>query len=582
MTSHTNVRIVARPVPESPDLPAEIHPLLQRVYAARGVSSAAELERSLAGLPAPELMLGMAEAVAIVGAAIAQHQSILIVGDFDADGATSSALAVLALRAMGAHCVDYLVPNRFEYGYGLTPEIVELAAERKPDLIITVDNGIASVEGVARAHQHNIAVVVTDHHLPGEQLPAAAAIVNPNQYGCNFPHKNLAGVGVIFYLMLGLRSALRESGWFDAQRIREPNLADLLDIVALGTVADVVPLDELNRKLVWQGVQRIRAGRCRPGINALMKVAGRDCARAVASDMGFTVGPRLNAAGRLDDMSLGIECLLADDPNYAENCARQLDELNRDRRAIEQQMQQEALAQVASLKLDEADMPWGLTLFQAEWHQGIVGLLASRIREKYHRPVFAFAPGEDGQLKGSGRSITGLHLRDVLVLMDARYPHLIGRFGGHAMAAGLTLAAPNLELFRARFDATVRELLSADELDAVLHTDGELTADDFELATAHLLREAGPWGQHFPEPQFEGEFELLEQRIVGSNHLKLRLKSAAGQAIDAIHFNCDLAIWPDATITRARAVYKLDVNEWRGVERLQLLVDYLEPICHGG
>ena len=479
---------------------------------------------------------------------------------------------------MGFKSVDFLVPNRFDYGYGLTPEIVDLAAGKSPDLIITVDNGISSVEGVARANKLGIEVIVTDHHLPGSQLPDAVAIVNPNQQGCDFPSKNLAGVGVAFYLLIALRTELRQQQWFDQQQIAEPNLSQWLDLVALGTVADVVPLDQVNRALVHQGLLRIRSGHSRPGIQALLRIAGKNPARLVATDLGFALGPRLNAAGRLDDISLGIQCLLCDDPQQALHTAQELDELNQDRKSIETGMQQQALAIVEQLGLEDKSMPAALCLFQPDWHQGVVGLLASRIKEKYHRPVVAFARGDNGELKGSSRSIPGLHIRDALDAVATQNPGLITKFGGHAMAAGLSLTEDKLAEFEQAFQQQVAELISEDDLQARLVTDGSLDAHQLSMHTAELLRDAGPWGQQFPEPCFQGDFHIVQQRIVGEKHLKLVLapQNQPEIAIDAIWFNIDTARWPNHQAEIVHCVYRLDINEFRGVENLQLMVQHLQ------
>ena len=574
------MQIATRPVDLSGcDFSEQLDPLLQRIYQSRGVSDQQALERQLSCLPAPLAMQGIAAAVSRLVTAIHQQESILIVGDFDADGATSSALMVLALRAMGFKTVDFLVPNRFDYGYGLTPEIVDLAAQKSPDLIITVDNGISSVEGVARANTLGIEVIVTDHHLPGAVLPAATAIVNPNQPGCEFPTKNLAGVGVAFYLLSAFRGQLRKEDWFTQQQLPEPNMANWLDLVALGTVADVVPLDQVNRALVYQGLLRIRAGRSRPGIQALLRIAGKNHARLVATDLGFALGPRLNAAGRLDDISLGIQCLLTEDHQQALHAAQALDDLNQDRKTIEAGMQREALAIVEQFSMDPTSMPAALCLFQEDWHQGVVGLLASRIKEKYHRPVVAFARGESGELKGSSRSIPGLHIRDALDAVATQNPGLITKFGGHAMAAGLSLDEDRLEDFTRAFQQQVASSLSEDDLQAKLVTDGPLTPKQLSKQTAELLREAGPWGQLFPEPCFEGNFVIQQQRIVGEKHLKLVL-APEGQpelGIDAIWFNIDTAVWPNLNAGVVNCVYRLDINEFRGVESLQLLVQHLQP-----
>lgn len=569
------MRIESRPLPETlPDLGA-LPPLLTRLYAARGVQSAVELDKGLARLIPYQQLKGMDAAVDLLVLGLQQGQRMLIVGDFDADGATASTVGVLGLRMLGAAYVDYLVPNRFEYGYGLTPEIVAVALEREPQLLITVDNGISSVEGVAAAKAAGLTVLVTDHHLPGAELPAADAIVNPNQPGCEFPSKALAGVGVMFYVLLALRARLREMGWFTAQR-PEPNLGELLDLVALGSVADVVPLDANNRILVHQGLARIRAGRARPGLRAILEVAGRDHRRITSTDLGFILGPRLNAAGRLDDMALGIECLLCEDEALARDMAVQLDQLNQDRKAIEQGMQREALAQLKDLPLE--DMPFGLCLFEADWHQGVIGILASRMKERYHRPTIAFADAGDGVLKGSARSVPGFHIRDALDAVAAKHPELISKFGGHAMAAGLSLPQANFAAFAAAFDAEVRRQLCEDDLTGRLLSDGALSIEEFHLPLAKELRNAGPWGQHFPEPLFHGVFQLVQQRVVGERHLKVVLKSECGSVqLDGIAFGVDREIWPNPTVRWVELAYKLDVNEYRGQESVQLLIAHISP-----
>ena len=561
------------------DFSSELDPLLQRIYQSRGINNQLALDRQLSCLPAPSLLSGMTEAVERLITALQQDQQIVIVGDFDADGATSSALMMLALRAMGFQRLEFLVPNRFDYGYGLTPEIVDLATQYKPQLIVTVDNGISSIEGVAHAVDLNIDVIVTDHHLPGKTLPEAWAIINPNQPGCVFPSKNLAGVGVAFYLLSGLRKTLRDIGWFTDNGMEEPNMAAWLDLVALGTVADVVPLDQVNRALVHQGLMRIRSGRCRPGIQALLRIAGKNPKRLVATDLGFAIGPRLNAAGRLDDISLGIQCLLTDDLNEAMQTAESLDQLNKDRRSIEQSMQQEAMMELDKLTLDSERLPSALCLFRPDWHQGVVGLVASRLKEKHHRPVVAFARADDGSLKGSSRSIPGLHIRDAMDAVATQNPGLISKFGGHAMAAGLTLEEKNLTWFVEAFQAHVEKVLNPEDLNAKIITDGNLISDQISMYTAENLREAGPWGQQFPEPCFEGIFLINQQRVVGENHLKLVLShpSAPKLFIDAIYFNMDVEQWPNNEIQQARCVYRLDINEFRGQQKLQLLVQYMMP-----
>ena len=576
----TIIKRRSQPSDEQP-LADTIPPLLQRVYRARGITSEQQVSPDLSLLLKPQTLKGLDDALQLLQTALQQRQRLLVVGDFDADGATSSALAVLALRAMGAHYVDFLVPNRFEYGYGLTPEIVDVAKQFAPDLIVTVDNGISSIEGVAAANAAGIKVLVTDHHLPGQSLPQAAAIVNPNQQGCEFASKNLAGVGVIFYLMSALRTQLRQQGWFEQQQIPEPNMADYLDLVALGTVADVVPLDQNNRILVAQGLRRIRAGKCRPGIKALLDVAKRSLPRLVSSDLGFAIGPRLNAAGRLDDMSLGIQCLLTDDAYLAREIAIQMDELNQDRKSIEGGMQQEALASLQNLTLEEGSLPTGLCIYDANWHQGVIGILASRIKDRYHRPVIAFADTEDENIiKGSARSITGLHIRDALDAVAAKHPQLLSKFGGHAMAAGMSIEKNHYAAFAKAFNDEVARQLSPEDLQAQLYSDGELSVADFNLSQAAQLREAGPWGQHFPEPLFDGEFYLQQQRIVGSNHLKMVVSTdpEGKNIIDAIAFNINVKEWPNTEAKKVMLAYKLDVNEFRGQQSLQLMVDYLQVV----
>jgi single-stranded-DNA-specific exonuclease len=572
-----HVRIQRRPLPDGLDtLPQHLHPVLRRVYRNRRVSGPEELERSLKGLHPFSALHGIRAAVDLLEDALRRRQRILVVGDFDADGATSCAVAVRALTGLGAAEVRYLVPDRFVYGYGLTPGIVEVAAEREPELLITVDNGISSLEGVQAARDRGMRVLVTDHHLPGARLPAADAIVNPNQPGDGFPSKHLAGVGVIFYVLSALRARLRESGWFGPSR-PEPNLADLLDLVALGTVADVVPLDHTNRVLVSQGLARIRAGRACPGVRALAEVAGRPLERLSSADLGFYLAPRLNAAGRLDDMSVGIACLLAEDDG-ARVIAAELDRLNRERREIEAHMQEQALAALEGLALEgRADLPWGLTLFDPEWHQGVVGLLASRIKERLHRPVIAFAPGGEGEVKGSARSIPGLHVRDTLDAVAAAHPGLITRFGGHAMAAGLSLPTGSLDAFEQAFDAEVRRRLSAEDLQGIVLSDGELAPDDFGLELAEALRAGGPWGQGFPEPLFDNVFEVINARVVGGRHLKLQLRLPRTQLhLDAIAFNTPEDQLPASG--QLRAAYCLEVNEFRGTLAPQLRVRHMEPV----
>lgn len=571
-------KIMLRDVdPQNPLLKSDLPDILKRVYAARHVTDQAELSYELSDLLPFDTLMGIEQAIAVLTQALQEQQRFLIVGDFDADGATSTALAVSALHSFGAQHVDYLVPNRFEYGYGLTPEIVNVAAAQKPDVIITVDNGIASCAGVDAANTLGIKVVITDHHLPGDTLPEAAAIVDPNQTGDEFPSKCLAGVGVIFYVMLALRRELITRNWFSEQAIPQPNMGDLLDLVALGTVADVVPLDHNNRILVHQGLKRIRSDKCRPGLRALLQVANREPFRLVAADLGFAIGPRLNAAGRLDDMSLGIACLLADEAQ-ALSMAKQLDDLNQERRAIEEEMKQQAYQAIQQLHLDKDTLPHGLCLYDPSWHQGVVGIVAGRVKDRFYRPVIAFAKVSETELKGSARSISGLHIRDTLDAVAKKHPTLIEKFGGHAMAAGLSLALEHLEPFTAAFNEEIKRVLSDDQLEATLNVDGEVASDDMTLATAELLRDAGPWGQHFPEPLFTGHFELLEQRLVGGKHLKVLLGlQDVLETIDAIAFNVDPEQWPNYRLNSIDLVYRLDVNEYRGRRRLQLIIEELLP-----
>ncbi|MBH2774827.1 single-stranded-DNA-specific exonuclease RecJ [Serratia marcescens] len=567
-----------RPAADDTHLPASLPPLLRRLYALRGVQAEQELERSVKGMLPWQQLDGIDDAVSLLQQALADGRRIMVVGDFDADGATSTALTVLALRSMGGAAVDYLVPNRFEDGYGLSPEVVEQAAARGAELIVTVDNGISSHTGVDVAHAKGMQVLVTDHHLPGETLPAAEAIVNPNLRGCAFPSKSLAGVGVAFYLMLALRARLRDSGWFEQRALAMPNLAELLDLVALGTVADVVPLDANNRILVYQGLNRIRAGKCRPGIRALLEVANRDARQLAANDLGFALGPRLNAAGRLDDMSIGVALLLSDDIAQARMLANDLDALNQTRREIEQGMQVEALQLCDQLERTSTELPYGLAMYHPEWHQGVVGILASRIKERFHRPVIAFAPAGDGILKGSGRSVPGLHMRDALERLDMLNPGLMMKFGGHAMAAGLSLEEAKFDEFRQRFGELVGEWLDPAMLEGVIWSDGELAMQELSLTTAELLREGGPWGQAFPEPTFDGKFRILQQRLVGEKHLKLMVEPlGGGPLLDGIAFNVDTTLWPDSSVREVELAYKLDVNEFRGNRNVQLLIQHLWP-----
>ena len=550
-----------------------VHPVLQRVYAARGVEDAAEVQHRLAAMLSPALLGGLDRAVALLADAIARQRRICVIGDFDADGATGTAVAVRGLRLLGARHVGFRVPHRMRHGYGLSPELVADLADVSPELLLTVDSGIACISGVAAAQAAGMQVIVTDHHLPGAQLPAADAIVNPNLAGDGFPSKALAGVGVMFYLLLALRAHLRGQGAFAAGD--EPDLATLLDLVALGTVADMVPLDANNRILVAAGLRRLRSGRGQPGLRALMQVAGRETAHAGSSDMGFALGPRINAAGRLEDMALGIECLLTDDDAHALRLATQLDAINRERRDLQDQMLQQAEAMaadcIAAIESGSDSGDAALCVFEAEWHPGVVGLVASRLKERLHRPVIAFAPGgEDGLLRGSARSIRGFHIRDALADVAAAQPGLISRFGGHAMAAGLSLPAECLDAFREAFIALANARLDAADLQAELWSDGELGAEDFSRDLAEQLRDGGPWGQGFPEPVFDDEFLLGSWRTVGNGHLKMQLRHAvSGQTIDAIQFGGFDGSPPAA---RLHLAYQLETDDFRDRRGVQLLV----------
>ncbi|EKS3013908.1 single-stranded-DNA-specific exonuclease RecJ [Salmonella enterica subsp. enterica serovar Kentucky] len=568
-----------READETAELPADLPPLLRRLYASRGVRSARELERSVKGMLPWQQLSGIDNAVEILYNAFREGIRIIVVGDFDADGATSTALSVLGMRALGCDNISYLVPNRFEDGYGLSPEVVDQAKARGAQLIVTVDNGISSHAGVAHAKTLGIPVIVTDHHLPGDTLPEAEAIINPNLRDCEFPSKSLAGVGVAFYLMLALRTFLRDKGWFDERNIAPPNLAELLDLVALGTVADVVPLDANNRILTWQGLSRIRAGKCRPGIKALLEISNRDPQQLAASDLGFALGPRLNAAGRLDDMSVGVALLLCDNLGEARVLASELDALNQTRKEIEQGMQAEALILCEKLERSSETLPGGLAMYHPEWHQGVVGILASRIKERFHRPVIAFAPAGDGTLKGSGRSIQGLHMRDALERLDTLYPDLMIKFGGHAMAAGLSLEEHKFEQFQQRFGELVTEWLDPALLQGEVISDGPLSAAEMSMEVAQLLRDAGPWGQMFPEPLFDGRFRLLQQRLVGERHLKVMVEPVGGgPLLDGIAFNTDTTCWPDNGVREVELAYKLDINEFRGNRSLQIIIDDIWPL----
>jgi single-stranded-DNA-specific exonuclease len=553
---------------------APLPPALKQIYANRGVDRLDDITLPLSQLAPPSALKGAQAAAEMLADAIEFHASVVIVGDFDADGATSCALAVSLLKQMGLEEVTYLVPNRFEFGYGLTPEIVGIAAQYQPDVLVTVDNGIASIDGVMAAQMLGMSVIITDHHLPGDTLPEADIIVNPNQPGCPFPSKALAGVGVMFYVLTALRAELRGRGWFESMGIDIPNLADALDLVALGTVADVVPLDKNNRTLVAAGLARMRSGRARPGIEALFEVAGRDISQVSSTDLGFVAGPRLNAAGRLDDMSVGIECLLAESSASARILATQLNDFNKERKEIERTMQTDAMTLLEKGDLSVGNEDFALSLFREDWHQGVVGILASRIRERFHRPTIVFAQSGDGELKGSGRSIPGVHLRDALDRVATSTPDLITKFGGHAMAAGLSLSQDDLPRFREAFNRVVAQALKGSLPDQVTVTDGQLPESDLTLGLAEALESGGPWGQAFEAPSFEGVFTISDMRVVGEKHLKFRLFTEAG-LIDAIAFNAEVETWTRDKPKTLRCVYRPCVNEYRGERRLQLQIEAL-------
>lgn len=565
-------KIVRRPTPANI---IEIHPepLLNRIYQARNVQSSEELEYGLTNLLPYHGLTDIDQALDCLEEALHTQQRILIVGDFDADGATSTALAVRALKAFGFQQVSYLVPNRFDFGYGLSPEIVVVAKEQQPQLIITVDNGIASIAGVASANAAGIKVLVTDHHLQGDELPKAVAIVNPNRIGDQFQSKNLAGVGVIFYVMLALRSRLRSIGWFKSANISEPNMAQFLDLVALGTVADVVNLDRNNRILVHHGLLRIRSGQACQGIKALITASKRSFVKIVASDLAYAIAPKINAAGRIDDISLGIECLLTESVERARTISHELEAMNNERREIEKDMHRQAARALDNLSIEQ-ELPLGVCLYEESWHQGVLGILAARIKDKFHRPVIAFAAANETEIRGSARSVSGLHIRDLLGVIDARHPGLITRFGGHAMAAGLTLPRENYQQFAQIFVNEIANTVKSEDLDEVLYSDGELSGTHFSLSIAELLSGAGPWGRGFPEPIFDNVFELLEQRLVGQKHLKLTLRpQGMQQELGAIYFNIDLEVWPNYRCSRVRAAYRLAINEYNGRRSVQLMIE---------
>ena len=557
-------------------LSSQLHPVIDRIYRGRQVSHTDELENGLKGLTHYKALKGIETGAALLADAVEQNKRIIIVGDFDADGATSIAVCLLSMGLMGFNNIDYLVPNRFDFGYGLSVPIVDVAIERDADVIVTVDNGISCIDGVTHAKEKGLEVIVTDHHLPGDTLPPADAIVNPNQPGCTFPSKNLAGVGVSFYIMLAIKAELQQRGYFERSGVVPPNLATLLDIVAVGTVADVVVLDKNNRILVHQGLQRIRAGKCRPGIKALVEVANRECSHLTSTDLGFVVGPRLNAAGRLDDMSQGIACLLEDDKIQARMIAAELDALNKERREIETGMKAQAEQALEKMSIDEGDMPAALVVYRADFHQGVIGIVAGRLKEKYLKPVIAFAHQDEAVIKGSARSIPGVHIRDVLDEVNTRYPNVIDKFGGHAMAAGLSLPVDKLAEFEQAFvDITQAHVDKLDTAHALL-SDGDLGTEELSLPFAHMLRQAGPFGQGFESPLFDGEFQLVDQRLVGQKHLKMVVKSKEGTEIDAIAFNVDLKTWPNAMVKNVHIAYRLDINVFRGQESVQLIIEQID------
>ncbi len=572
-------KIVERPLLGRNAGITETNPVLKRIYLARGIQSDAELQRSLAQLPSPWLLTGMEEMVTYLIAAIDQQKRIVIVADYDADGATSCTVAIKGLRLLGAEQIDFVVPDRFKYGYGLTPEIVELVKEKQADVLITVDNGISSLAGVETAKQAGMQVLITDHHLPGKQLPNADAIVNPNLADDEFPSGALAGVGVIFYILMAVRSRLREQGWFLTHRLDEPNLAQLLDYVALGTVADVVALDHVNRILIHQGLLRIRSGKGHVGIKAIADIAKRNLQTLTASDLGFAIGPRLNAAGRLDDMSLGIQCLSTNDPILAKQLAQQLNQFNNDRREIEGQMKQEAMSLLTDMQaFDEQHLSAGVCIYNEDWHQGVIGILASRIKERLNRPVIAFAKADKGEIKGSARSISGVHIRDVLSDIAVAHPKVLQKFGGHAMAAGLSIQLHDYPVFSLAFNKAVEHRLQKVDLDQKVYSDGELSVSEMTIGFCELLKNAGPWGQEFPEPLFHGVFDVVQSRIVGQQHLKLVLRQSKSDIlIDAIAFFVERPeYW--LGMRQVKIVYKLDINVYKEQRSLQLIIDYLEKI----
>jgi len=573
-----NKKIVHREVPDNINLPDLIHPVLKRVYASRNIKSSKDLDYSLSSLIPFEQLSGINDAVILLQEMLEQKKRMLIIADFDADGATSCALAIRGLTAMGAKDVIYVVPNRFEHGYGLSPEIVDVALDYDPDLIITVDNGISSICGVEYARKNGVKVLITDHHLPAKELPNADVIVNPQLANDKFPSKNLAGVGVIFYILLALRAKLKQEYWFENNNIDYPNLANFLDLVALGTIADLVPLDKNNRTMVAHGLKLIKNNKSKPGIYALLNQAGRQLSKLTSSDLSFAVAPRLNAAGRLTDMSLGIECLLTDDEDDAIKIAGKLNRLNIERRKIQDNMQEEALAELEKYLQDTSgEIPYGICIYDKDWHQGVVGILASKIKEKFNRPVIVFAKENEGVLKGSARSISGLHIKDVFDEIATLHPDLILTFGGHAMAAGLTIKESEYSNFSNIFNKYANQYISSDRLEDAYLTDGELSDEDFTVPLAQAIQDAGPWGQSFPEPTFAGQFKILDKRVVGENHLKLKLQSRDNSAtLDAIAFNMTDTNWPPET-QQIVSTYRLGINDFQGNTQVQLFLEHIEP-----
>ena len=572
-----NKKIINRDVPDGINLPDSIHPVLKRIYASRNIKSSEDLDYSLGSLIPYEELSGVDDAVILLQEMITQKKRILIVADFDADGATSCALAIRGLTAMGAEDVIYVVPNRFEHGYGLSPKIVDVALDHDPDLIVTVDNGISSISGVEHAKKNGIKVLITDHHLPGDKLPSADVIINPQLKEDKFPSKNLAGVGVIFYILLALRAKLKAENWFDEKNIKYPNLANLLDLVALGTISDLVPLDKNNRTMVAHGLKLMRKNKSKAGILAILNQSGRQLSTLTSGDLSFAIAPRLNAAGRLTDMSLGIECLLTDDKENATEMAKKLNQLNIERRQIQDNMEEQAFTEFEKYLQDTSKkVPHGICIYNQNWHQGVVGILAAKIKEKFNRPVVVFAQECQGILKGSARSITELHIKDVFDEIARLYPELILTFGGHAMAAGLTIEESQFDRFSDAFNKVVDRYISSDSLEDQCLTDGELSGDDFSLPLALAIQNAGPWGQSFPEPIFVGQFKILDKRVVGESHLKLKLQSRNNNTLDAIAFNMTDDDWP-SKLEQITSTYRLGINNYRGHSQVQLFIEHIEP-----